>query len=69
MTKSKKLSGAAKADTESKPVIAVVKRCACQNQKRSAVFPQPLELMPFPSLFQAKFFSGLIGAANGHRIL
>jgi hypothetical protein len=39
---------AAKADIENMAVIAAVNRCATQKQEQNRVFPQPLELVPFP---------------------
>jgi hypothetical protein len=42
------LTSAAKADSENKPSIAAVNRCATQNQVQHRLFPQAVKLVPFP---------------------
>ncbi len=45
-----RLTSAAKADSENKPVIAAVNRCATQNQVRHRSFPQPVKPMVWMAL-------------------
>jgi hypothetical protein len=44
----RRLTSAAKADSENKPVIAAVNRCATQNQDATSTFSAAFEVVRFP---------------------
>jgi hypothetical protein len=53
------LTAAAKGDAENKPIIALLKHCAAQNQGQDASFSAACKVMPFPKHSQIRVFRNL----------
>jgi hypothetical protein len=54
-----RLTPAAKADAENKPVIAVLKHCATQIKSEVEFFPQPVKSCPSQTQRESEFFRSL----------
>ena len=56
----RRLTSAAKAASENKPLIAAVNRCATQKQRQHRVYPQPVKPRPFKTKSKTESFGKLL---------